>query len=112
VRILLWMVRIALVLLCALDVWLMAGMARYGPGMRAESASGGGFGLLPVQWAAAGYVWLGALISFQLLLITAEVCFAERARPPRKRPHLRELVLPARLRSCGPSGGSMAVEQK
>lgn len=79
-RLALWVVRIALILFCILDLWLMSGAARYGPGLLAESASGGAIRLLPVQWAAAGYAWLGGLISFQLLLIAAEVVLRGKLR--------------------------------
>jgi len=83
-RAFLWLVRIALAGFCILDVWLLARVGQYGPGSLSESAGGGSIGLLPVQWAAAGYVWLGAIVSLQLLLIAAETALRGRARrrPP------------------------------
>lgn len=80
----LWTVRILLLSLCILDVWLLARAFQYGPGLLAVAASGGSIRLLPVQWAAAGFLWLGALISLQLLLIAAEAWLRGRLRrrPP------------------------------
>ena len=83
-RIALWAVRILLLHLCILDVWLLLRAAQYGPGLVATSAGGESIRLLPVQWAAAGFLWLGALISLQLLLIAAEMWLRGRLRrrPP------------------------------
>ena len=80
----LWTVRILLLSLCILDVWLLTRTLEYGPGLVAESAGGESIRLLPVQWAAAGFLWLGALISLQLLLIAAEAWLRGRLRrrPP------------------------------
>lgn len=80
----LWLVRVALAICCILDVWLLVRATRYGPGLMAESAAGESLYLLPVQWAAAGFLWLGAFISLQLLLIAAEVWLRVRLRrrPP------------------------------
>ena len=80
----LWTVRILLLSLCILDVWLLTRTLEYGPGLVAESAGGESIRLLPVQWAAAGFLWLGALISLQLLLIAAESWLRGRLRrrPP------------------------------
>lgn len=76
----LYLIRIALILFCILDLWLMTRAAQFGPGILAESASGGTIRLLPVQWAAAGYAWLGGLISFQLLLIAGELVLRGKLR--------------------------------
>jgi hypothetical protein len=80
----LWTVRILIATLCILDVWLLVRALQYGPGLLAQSASGESIQLLPVQWAAAGFLWLGALISLQLLLIAAEMGLRVRLRrrPP------------------------------
>lgn len=80
----LWSVRGVLAALCGFESWLLWRVGRYGAGMLAESASGGTLRLVPVQWAAAGFLWLGGLISFQLLLMAAEVWLRGRSRrrPP------------------------------
>ena len=77
-------VRILIAAFCILDVWLLVRAFQYGPGLVAESASGESLHFLPVQWAAAGFLWLGALISFQLLLVAAELFVrgSLRRRPP------------------------------
>ncbi|MEP7366087.1 MAG: hypothetical protein ABI972_22745 [Acidobacteriota bacterium] len=79
-RIAQWIVRIALIFLCICDLWLMSRIYQFGPGLLAESASGGTIRLLPVQWAAAGYVWLGGLISVQLLLVAVELVLQGKLR--------------------------------
>lgn len=76
----LWSIRIALILLCVCDLWLMFRIHQYGPGLVAESASGGSIRMLPVQWAAAGYALLGGLISFQLLMVAAELMLRAKLR--------------------------------
>ena len=80
----LWLVRIALAALCICEVWLIYRTSHYGPGFILEAGPGQSIHLLPVQWAAAGYAWLGALISLQLLLIAADLVLRAmlRRRPP------------------------------
>ncbi|MCC6292950.1 MAG: hypothetical protein IT164_09905 [Bryobacterales bacterium] len=83
-RLALWTVRGVLAALCGFEAWLLWRVSRHGVGIAAESASGGTFSLLPVQWAAAAFLWLGGLISFQLLLMAAEIWLRgrSRGRPP------------------------------
>ena len=80
----LWTVRALLLAFCALDLWLIARAAQFGPGILVQSPEGGTIRLLPVQWAATGYAWLAGLISFQLLLIAAELVLRGKLRrhPP------------------------------
>jgi hypothetical protein len=80
----LWTIRIALIFLCVFDLWVIFRLDQFGPGMLAESAEGRSIRLVPVQWAAAGYALLGALISLQLLLVAAEIVLRGKLR--RRRP--------------------------
>lgn len=79
-RVLLWILRVALILFCGFDLWLMARIVQFGPGILVQSASGGEIRLLPVQWAAAVYASLAGLVSLQLLLVAAELVVRGKLR--------------------------------